>query len=88
MLPVYPALRCEEQEINKELVMNKQDILKQIPIDIGDGLTLRWATIADNDQLVELPLPCWTVSSRSSADNYGSSVAEHKGEAYNENPKY
>jgi len=34
--------------------MNKQNILVQIPIDIGDGLTLRWATIADNEQLVEL----------------------------------
>ena len=28
--------------------------LQQLPIDLDDGLRLRWATPADNDQLVEL----------------------------------
>ena len=34
--------------------MKKPNIRQQIPIALGDGLTLRWATPADNEQLVEL----------------------------------
>ena len=34
--------------------MKEKNILQQMPFDLGDNLTLRWATPADNDQLVEL----------------------------------
>ena len=34
--------------------MKKSNIRQQIPLNLGDGLTLRWATPADNEQLVEL----------------------------------
>ena len=34
--------------------MKKQNVLEKLPIQLDENLTLRWATPADNDQLVEL----------------------------------
>lgn len=34
--------------------MKEQNILQQMPLGLGDDLTLRWATPADDDQLIEL----------------------------------
>ncbi len=34
--------------------MSHKNILQQLPLDLGDNLILRWATPADNDQLIDL----------------------------------